>query len=148
MNKLKEFEELLLDNTLIEVQNQALGNRNSKWKEWWQIVQEFIEEHIHDNMELAHSDEQSYKLELQVYQITLLDFKYETPSLVSVEMRINNKVSATPFVVQLVIKLVIPLKGGTGLEITPLHVHIFIIHVIITNVVNQPVEGNERSNKK
>jgi hypothetical protein len=34
MNKLKEFEELLLDNTLIKVQNQALGDKNPKWKKW------------------------------------------------------------------------------------------------------------------
>ena len=34
-NRLKEFEELLLDNTLIKVQNQALGDRNPKWNEWW-----------------------------------------------------------------------------------------------------------------
>jgi hypothetical protein len=27
-NRLKEFEELLLDNTLLKVQNQALGDRN------------------------------------------------------------------------------------------------------------------------
>jgi hypothetical protein len=33
-NRLKEFEELLLDNTLFKVQNQALGDRNPKWKEW------------------------------------------------------------------------------------------------------------------
>jgi hypothetical protein len=32
-NKLKEFEELLLDKTLFKVQNQALGNKNPKWKE-------------------------------------------------------------------------------------------------------------------
>jgi hypothetical protein len=35
---LKEFEELLLDNTLLKVQNEALGDTNFKWKEWWQIV--------------------------------------------------------------------------------------------------------------
>ncbi len=34
-NVLKEFEELLLDKTLFMVQNQALGNLNPKWKEWW-----------------------------------------------------------------------------------------------------------------
>jgi hypothetical protein len=45
-NSLKEFEELLLDNMLLKVQNQALGHKNPKWKEWWQTVQEFIEEHI------------------------------------------------------------------------------------------------------
>jgi hypothetical protein len=38
---LKEFEKLLLDNTLLKVQNQALRDRNPKWKDWWQTVQEF-----------------------------------------------------------------------------------------------------------
>jgi hypothetical protein len=59
-NRLKEFEELLLDNTLLQVQSQALGDKNPKWKEWWQIIQEFKEEHIQESMELACSDEQSY----------------------------------------------------------------------------------------
>jgi hypothetical protein len=36
-NMLKEFEELLLDNTLLKIQNQVLGDKNRKW-EWWQIV--------------------------------------------------------------------------------------------------------------
>jgi hypothetical protein len=43
-NRLKEFEELLLNNTLLNVQNQALGDKNPKCKEWWQIVEKFIEE--------------------------------------------------------------------------------------------------------
>ncbi len=43
-NRLKEFDELLLDNTLLKVQNQALGDKNPKWEECWQTVQEFIEE--------------------------------------------------------------------------------------------------------
>jgi hypothetical protein len=42
-----------------------LGNKNPKWKEWWQTVQKFMEEHILENMDLAHSDEQSYQLKLQ-----------------------------------------------------------------------------------
>jgi hypothetical protein len=37
-NMLKEFEELLLDNALFKVHNQALGDRKPKWKESWQIV--------------------------------------------------------------------------------------------------------------
>jgi hypothetical protein len=45
-NRLKEFEELLLDNTLLKVQNQTLEDKNLEWKEWWQIVQEFIEKQI------------------------------------------------------------------------------------------------------
>ncbi len=35
-NMLKEFEELL-ENTLLKIQNQVLGDKNRKW-EWWQIV--------------------------------------------------------------------------------------------------------------
>jgi hypothetical protein len=64
INMLKEFEELLLHNTLFKVQNQALGDRNPKSKECWQTVQEFIEEQIQDNMELVRYNEQSYKFEL------------------------------------------------------------------------------------
>ncbi len=95
-NKLKEFEELLLDNTLLKVQNQALGDRNPKWKEWWQIIQEFKEEQMQENMELACSDEQSYQLELHAYRIAFPNFKYELFSFVSMEIGTNNKVLATP----------------------------------------------------
>jgi hypothetical protein len=31
-NQLRVFEELLLDNALFKVQNQALANKNPKWK--------------------------------------------------------------------------------------------------------------------
>jgi hypothetical protein len=61
-------------------------------------------------MELVRSNEQSYILGLQAYQTTFPDFKYEPPSFVSVEIRINSKVLATPFVVQLVTKPISPLK--------------------------------------
>ncbi len=43
-NRLKEFEELLLYNTLLKVHNQNLGDKNPKWKEWWQAIQEFTRE--------------------------------------------------------------------------------------------------------
>jgi hypothetical protein len=45
-NRVKKFEELWFDNTLLKVQNQALVDKNPKWKEWGQIVQEFIEGQI------------------------------------------------------------------------------------------------------
>jgi len=54
---LKEFEELLLNNTLLKVHNHAFEMKNPKWKEWWQIIQEFIKEQIQKNMELVHYDE-------------------------------------------------------------------------------------------
>jgi hypothetical protein len=50
-------------------------------------------------MELARSNEQSYQLELQSYQISFLDFKYKPLSFVFVEIRTKNKIPTTPCVV-------------------------------------------------
>jgi len=50
-------------------------------------------------MELAHSDEQGYQLELQAYWIIFLDFKYKPLNFVYVETRTNNKAPSTPFMV-------------------------------------------------
>ncbi len=106
------------------MQNQALGDKNPKWKEWWQIVQEFKEELILENMEVAHFNEQSYQLELHTYETAFPAFKYEPPNFVSMEIGTKNKVSTTPFVVQLVAitKPISPLRGGTSLKIIPSHV--------------------------
>jgi hypothetical protein len=41
-----------------------------------------------------------------------------------------------PFVVQLVTKPINPLRGATGLEIIPLHVHTFTIFVSMTTDVS------------
>jgi hypothetical protein len=65
-----------------------------------------------------------------------------------VEIGTSSRVPTTPFVVQLVTKLISPLRGGIGLEIIPLLVQTFIINVPVTIIVNQLVEGNERSDKK
>jgi hypothetical protein len=43
-NGFKEFEELLLDNTVHKVENETLGNRNPKWNHWWQTIQKFTKE--------------------------------------------------------------------------------------------------------
>jgi hypothetical protein len=67
---------------------------------------------------------------------------------VYVEIGTSSRVPATPFVVQPVTKLVSPLRSGIGLEIITLLVQTFIIHVPVTTIVNQLVEGNERSDKK
>ncbi len=148
-NRLNEFEELLLDNNLFKVQNQALGDKNLKWKEWWQIVQEFAKEQIQDNMELACSNDHSYQLELHAFQTIFPDFKYvKPPSFVYVEIGTSSTISAMPFVVQPITKLVSPLRGGMGLEIIPLLVQIFIILVPVTTIVSQLVEGSERFDKK
>jgi hypothetical protein len=125
-----------------------LGDRNPKWKEWLQTIQEFTEDHIQDIMELVHSDEQSYQLELQAYYTAFPDFKYETPSFVSMEIGTNSNVATMPSMVQPVTKPISPLKGGKSLKIIPLLVQAFIISILITIVVSQSVEGSERSDKK
>jgi hypothetical protein len=52
------------------------------------------------------------------------------------EIKTNSKVLAMPFVVQLVTKPINPLRGATGLEIIPLHVHTFTIFVSMTTDVS------------
>lgn len=52
-NMLNQFEELLLDNTVFKVQNHALETKNPKWKEWWQTIQEFMEDQIQEILEMA-----------------------------------------------------------------------------------------------
>jgi hypothetical protein len=39
MNKwLRDFEEFLLNNALLKMQNQDLADKNSKLKKWWQTI--------------------------------------------------------------------------------------------------------------
>jgi adenylosuccinate synthase len=119
-NRLKEFEELLLNNTLLKVHNQALGDRNPKWKEWWQTIEQFTKEQIQESMELSRCNEQGLQLELHAYRTTFLDFKYKPPSFVFAKNKTNSKILATPSMIQpiAITKLVSLLKGGTSLEIT------------------------------
>jgi hypothetical protein len=39
------------------------------WKEWWQVVQEIMEEQIHDSLKIVRVDEEAYLNELVVYQL-------------------------------------------------------------------------------
>jgi hypothetical protein len=82
-------------------------------------------------MELAHFDGQSYQLELHTYQIVFLDFKYEPPNFVYVEIRTNSRAPTTPSMVHPIAstKPISPLRGGTSLEIIPLLVQTFTILV-------------------
>jgi hypothetical protein len=45
-------------------------------------------------------------------------------------------------------KLIILLRGGTCLEIIPLLVHIFIIHVQVTTTITKHVKNNDKSIKE
>jgi hypothetical protein len=72
-------------------------------------------------MELAHFDEQSCQLELHTYQTTFHDFKYKPLNFVYVEIGTDNKVLATPFVVQptVITKRISPPKSGQVLKSYP-----------------------------
>jgi len=130
-NRLKEFEKILLDNTLVKVQNQALGDKNPKWQEWCQIVQEFTEEQIQESMEPAHFDKKNYQLKLHTYRTTFLDFKYGPLSFVYVKIGTSSKVLTMSSMVQPIVitKPINTLRGGTCLELIPLHVWTFSILV-------------------
>ncbi len=76
---------------MLKVQNHTLETKNPKWKEWWQIIHKGTKGQIHESMKLTCFDEHSYQIELQAYQIAFLDFKYEPPNFVSVEIRTSSK---------------------------------------------------------
>jgi hypothetical protein len=63
-----------------------------------------------------------------------------------VEIKTSSRTLTTTFVVQLVanIKTISPLKDGTCLEIVPLHVHIFTIHVQVTTITTKLMRGGEK----
>jgi hypothetical protein len=63
-----------------------LGNKNPEWKEWWQTIKKFTEEQIQESMELTHSNKHGYQLELQAYQTSFPNFKYEPPNFIYVEL--------------------------------------------------------------
>jgi hypothetical protein len=88
-------------------------------------------------MDLARIDEHVYQLELQAYQTAFLDFKYEPPSFVSMEIKTSTRTtSATSFTFgpnpreqHVITKPINPIRGGTCLEIIPLPVITLIILV-------------------
>lgn len=56
-NWLKGFDESFLDNALVEVYNQTMDDKNPKWEEWWQTLQEIIKKQIQNSLEIVHVDE-------------------------------------------------------------------------------------------
>ncbi len=61
---MREFEELLLDNALLKVQNQTLVKKNPKWENLWQTIHEITEEQIQDNFKIVCANEKAYLNEL------------------------------------------------------------------------------------
>jgi hypothetical protein len=54
-----------------------LVDKNLKWKEWWQIVQEIMEEQIQDSLEIVCANEEAYLNELVAYHLQLEGYKYD-----------------------------------------------------------------------
>ncbi len=62
------------------------------------------------------------------------------------EIGTNSRTPTTPIIVQpiVVTKSVCPLIGGTSLEIIPLPIQTFTIHVQVAIIVTEPVKGSEK----
>jgi hypothetical protein len=128
-NQLKEFEELFLDNTLLKVQNQTLTDKNLKWKEWWQTMQEIIEKQIQDSLDITHANEKAYLNELVVYWLHLESYKYDQVigKLVEIPINVfqkNSPMQTTNVATSSQSKLVViineepkPIKGGIKMAI-------------------------------
>ncbi len=48
-----------------------------KWKEWWQTVQEIMEEQIQDSLKIICADEEAYLNELVTYRLQFEGYKYD-----------------------------------------------------------------------
>jgi hypothetical protein len=46
-----------------------LANKNLKWKEWWETVQEITEEQIQDSLKIIRVDKEAYLNELVAYRL-------------------------------------------------------------------------------
>ncbi len=68
---------MILDNALLRVQNQTLVDKNPKWKKWWQIVQEIMDEQIQDNLEMVHANEDTYLNKLVTYWLKFEGYTYD-----------------------------------------------------------------------
>ncbi len=101
-------------------------------------------------MELACFDEQSYQLELHAYQTAFLDFKYEPPSFVYVEIGTNNKVPTMPSMVQpiSITKPISPLKRWNRFKNHTLTYSNFYHTYSSCHVINEPMKGSEKFAKE
>jgi len=45
-NRLKQLEKLLLDNILLKMHNKTLVEKNPRWKEWSEMMQEITKKNI------------------------------------------------------------------------------------------------------
>jgi hypothetical protein len=72
-----------------------LVEKNSKWKEWWQTVQEITEEHIQKSLDISCADEEAYLNELVTYRLKFEGYKYDrfTNKLVNVLVNVFQKSS-------------------------------------------------------
>jgi hypothetical protein len=89
-NRLKEFEELLMDNTLFKVQNQTLVDKNLKWKERWQTMQEITKEQFQKSLEIPCANVKAYLNELVTYRLHFEGYKYDQVTSKLVEVPITN----------------------------------------------------------
>ncbi len=152
-NQLKGFEELLLDNALFKVKNQALVDKSLKWKEWWKIIQEIMEEQIHDSLEIAHVDEEAYLNELVAYQLHFEGY---------INDWFNGKLDEVPIIVSQPVQTITvdtnsqnepiitttkepePIKGGVELTIVycilSLRIEFVEVFVVVVNIQVEELE--------
>jgi urate oxidase len=81
VHKLKEYDDLLFNQTkLINIRTQALQQKPSRWKAWWEKVQIIVQGIFHEAFESRNVDETLYQYKLALYATTcLVTFIYLFP---------------------------------------------------------------------
>ncbi len=88
-NQLREFEKLLLDNAFFKVHNQALVDKNPKWKKWRQTKEQITKEQIQNSLELVYMDEEAYLNELVAYKLKFQGSTYDQLNAKLVEVHVE-----------------------------------------------------------
>ncbi len=78
-NRLKEYEELLLEHTLLKTQVEALKLKGGKREQWWTLVQDVVQQDIKDAIAHYRADEELDRHKLQAYLTAYPNFKYSPP---------------------------------------------------------------------
>ncbi len=80
-----------------------------------------------------------------MYRIIFLDFKYEPPSFVFIEIGTNSKTPTTPSVVHVATtRLVNPLKGGTYFKFISLPIQFFSVPIQVIIATTKFVDSSDK----
>jgi hypothetical protein len=73
---LKEYEDLKVENVLLNLCCEALGLQEGELVKWWEEVHDMFKEDLQQMLQHVRVNEQFYHHQIETYKIAFLDFQY------------------------------------------------------------------------